>query len=51
MTEEVECYLCTKRYPREETSKYNVLEHFEDRCVCHECVDIYRLGTKAKKPE
>ena len=43
---EVECITCTKSLPRQSREEYRPLEHFENHCICNECLRLYRESAK-----
>ena len=40
----VRCVLCGSEFRADETTRFQALRYFEDRCFCHECLRQQREG-------
>jgi hypothetical protein len=48
MTAKRRCMTCHKEFDAEDPTIHSKLAHFEDWCICQDCVDVYQ---KRKPPE
>ncbi len=47
----VKCIVCDHEYSQEETDKFQPLTHFEDSCICNECLRKEHEGWPKPKSE
>ena len=40
----VRCIVCDREYSRTDVDKYQPLKHFEDSCICQDCLNKEKYG-------